>query len=373
MSCDHPVEQLPLVQRLWAGSWDGHSFATWIGEPEEDLAWDYLAKARREFGDWKKDLSTDEDPAVNGEAVAAAYNLLLAAEGSDWFWWYGKDKDSGNDERFDEAFRNTLKQVYSAMSKQAPAYLDEPILGAGAAPARKLPGMKETILLSMDDPLGDDNGPGGYTYPTNQVFLKGAYDIRHFEVSEDSTDVIFRLSLAGELTAPWGGDLGYCLQGVDVYIDTDGKPGSGSRPLFMGRNAFARSGSEWEFAVMANMDEVGLYDSAMKPVTQARVGAWGDAVTRSIVVRVPKSAVGKPDKNWSVIAFLVGHDGYAPGRVRPITPSAQEWTFGGSTNPSEPRIIDLVVPPGQNQKDVLAAFQTKGAPVELPGVPVIQQ
>ena len=368
----HPVEQLPLVQRLWAGSWDGHSFATWIGEPEENLAWEYLTKARREFGDWKQASSAQKGGASKDETVAAAYNLLLAAEGSDWFWWYGKDKDSGNDERFDEAFRNTLKQVYAAMSKPAPAYLDEAILGAGAAPPRKLPGMNETILLSADDPLGDDNGPGGYTYPTNPVFVKGAYDIRHFEVSEDTTDVIFRFSVAGELTAPWGGDLGYCLQGVDVYIDTDGKPGSGSRQLFAGRNALARSGSEWEFAVMANMDEVSLYDSGLKPVAQAKVGAWGDAVTRSIVVRVPKAVVGRPDKNWSVIAFLVGHDGYASGRVRPISPSAQEWTFGGSTNPSEPKIIDLVVPPGQSQKDVLGVFQTKGAPVELPGVRVIQ-
>jgi alpha-amylase/alpha-mannosidase (GH57 family) len=368
----HPLEQLPLVQRLWAGSWDGHSFATWIGEPEENLAWEYLAKARREFGDWKKGLGARKGTAADDEAAATAYNLLLAAEGSDWFWWYGKDKDSGNDERFDEAFRNTLKQVYATMSKQAPAYLDEPILGAGATQARKLPGMKETVLLSMDDPLGDDKGPGGYTYPTDPVFVKGAYDIRHFEVSEDTTDVIFRISIAGELTDPWGGDLGYCLQGVDIYIDTDGKPGSGSRQLFMGRNAFARSGSEWEFAVMANMDEVGLYDSGLKPVAQAKVGAWGDPVTRSMTVRVPKASVGKPDKNWKVIAFLVGHDGYSSGRVRPITPTAQEWTFGGSTNPSEPRIMDVVVPPGQNQKDVLGAFGTQGAPVELSGVNVIK-
>ncbi|MBN1504406.1 MAG: hypothetical protein JW952_05010 [Candidatus Eisenbacteria bacterium] len=375
----HPVEQLPAVERLWAGSWDGHSFATWIGEPEENLGWEYLTKARRDFGEWKEGLAGEKSGEKVGEkvgapeddVVAAAYDLILAAEGSDWFWWYGKDKDSGNDERFDEAFRNTLKQVYVTMSRPVPAYLDEPILGVGAAPARKLRGAKETVLYSAEDPPGDDNGPGGYTYPTNPVFVKGAYDIRHFEVSEDTTDVIFTLTIAGELTAPWGGDLGYCLQGVDVYVDIDGKPGSGSRSLFQGRNAFARSGSEWEFAVMANMDEVSLYGSDMKPVAPAKVGAWGDPATRSIIVRVPKAVVGKPDEEWSVIAFLVGHDGYSPGRVRPVTQTAQEWTFGGSTSPSEPRILDLVVPPAQDQKEILGAFQ-EGRPVELPGVRVIQ-
>ncbi len=361
---EHPVETLPPLERLWAGSWDSHSFATWIGEPEENLAWEYLSSARRAFEDWKNSGATEE-------AVASAYDLLMAAEGSDWFWWYGKDKDSGNDERFDEAFRNTLKQVYVLMGSGTPEELDEPILGVGATPVHKVPGQKEETLFSEDDPLGDDNGPGTYTYPLNNVFTKGAYDLRHFEVSVDTTDVIFRFSLAGELDAPWGGDLGYCLQGVDIYIDIDGKAGSGSRSLFNARNATAAPGSEWEFAVMANMDEVSLYDSSMKPIPQAKVATWGDSVTRSIVVRVPRQFVGRPDKNWRVIAFVVGHDGYAPGRVRPITPTAQEWTFGGGTSPLEPRIIDLVVSPGLSQKDILGAFRTTNKPAEIPGISVV--
>ena len=124
----HPLETLPTVEKLLAGSWDGHSFATWIGEPEEDLAWDDLALARRAFDEWKK---TGPDERVK----AQVYELLLAAEGSDWFWWYGKDKDSGNDERFDETFRNTLKQAYVLMGKEPPKYLSEPIIGAVVKPA----------------------------------------------------------------------------------------------------------------------------------------------------------------------------------------------------------------------------------------------
>jgi alpha-amylase/alpha-mannosidase (GH57 family) len=145
----HPLETLPVIDKLWAGSWDGHSFATWIGEPDEDAAWDDLALARRTFEEWKSGSAVGEGDKVGeqGKAAGAAvkapdarlvaqvYELLLAAEGSDWFWWYGKDKDSGNDERFDEAFRNTLKQAYVLMGKEPPKYLSEPIIGISARAA----------------------------------------------------------------------------------------------------------------------------------------------------------------------------------------------------------------------------------------------
>jgi carbohydrate-binding DOMON domain-containing protein len=120
------------------------------------------------------------------------------------------------------------------------------------------------------------------------------------------------------------------------------------------------------------MDEVGLYDSGLKRIPRARVAAWGDPLTRTITVKVPMEFVGKPNESWKVIAFVVGHDGYGPGRVRPITPAAQEWSFGGSVNSSlEPRIIDLIVPQGQTQKDILGVFNATEKLVEIPGVKVI--
>ena len=56
------------------------------------------------------------------------FGLHLIAEGSDWFWWYGSDQDSGNDGSFDEQYRNTLKGVYRALELEPPGYLDVPII-----------------------------------------------------------------------------------------------------------------------------------------------------------------------------------------------------------------------------------------------------
>ena len=53
---------------------------------------------------------------------------MLLAEGSDWFWWYGSDQSSGNDDYFGSAFRNLLKNVYISLDEKPPAYLDIPII-----------------------------------------------------------------------------------------------------------------------------------------------------------------------------------------------------------------------------------------------------
>ncbi|TKX82817.1 hypothetical protein EXE43_27450, partial [Halorubrum sp. SS5] len=41
-------------------------------------------------------------------------------------------------------------------------------------------------VSEFTDPQGDDNGPGGYTYPTNGAFREeeGAFDLRTFTVFE---------------------------------------------------------------------------------------------------------------------------------------------------------------------------------------------
>ena len=43
---------------------------------------------------------------------------MLLAEGSDWFWWYGSDQSSGNDDYFGSAFRNLLKNVYTSLDQE---------------------------------------------------------------------------------------------------------------------------------------------------------------------------------------------------------------------------------------------------------------
>ncbi len=113
----------PKIDTLWAGSWINHDFSTWIGEPEENLAWDYLATTRELLQKYVSGIRS-----ISPEALKKALDYMYVAEGSDWFWWFGSDQNSGNDEAFDQQFRNTLKQVYASLGETPPAFLDVPII-----------------------------------------------------------------------------------------------------------------------------------------------------------------------------------------------------------------------------------------------------
>jgi hypothetical protein len=76
----------------------------------------------------------DEGTPERQEAFERAYQEILAAEGSDWFWWYGEDQNSANDGAFDEIFRETLKNVYTILGEEPPAFLSESILMAQSVP-----------------------------------------------------------------------------------------------------------------------------------------------------------------------------------------------------------------------------------------------
>ncbi|MEK9136728.1 MAG: glycoside hydrolase family 57 protein, partial [Bacteroidota bacterium] len=94
----HPMELLPKMESLWPGSWINANFDTWIGEPEENRAWEYLLRARMDLersGIPQPDPSADA-PGSRTKAWYAyfAWEEMYAAEGSDWFWWYGYDQSA---------------------------------------------------------------------------------------------------------------------------------------------------------------------------------------------------------------------------------------------------------------------------------------
>ncbi len=115
------------VARLRAGSWIGSSFTTWIGHPEKNKAWALLAAARAE-AEWRFGASLME--RTEGPA-SRAWQALAAAEGSDWFWWFGEDHSSEQDAIFDAAFRDQLRAVYEAAGSAIPDALDVPIKKGG--------------------------------------------------------------------------------------------------------------------------------------------------------------------------------------------------------------------------------------------------
>src|SRR6185295_5914628 len=97
------------VEKLFSGSWINHDFYIWVGHAEDRRAWEYVYRTREDLLAAQRAKGAD---ASNDMALAHAWEELYIAEGSDWFWWYGDDHNSGNDNAFDTLFRTHLKNVY---------------------------------------------------------------------------------------------------------------------------------------------------------------------------------------------------------------------------------------------------------------------
>ncbi|OPY80747.1 MAG: Glycosyl hydrolase family 57 [Syntrophorhabdus sp. PtaU1.Bin153] len=111
------AEDFGSIPRTHAGSWIGHNFSIWIGQTEDNMGWSLLAETR--------EFLEKEDPERQNDD---AWESIFAAEGSDWFWWYGEDHSSENDEIFDFLFRENLANVYRFLGKEPAEVLAIPIL-----------------------------------------------------------------------------------------------------------------------------------------------------------------------------------------------------------------------------------------------------
>ncbi|MDX2271490.1 MAG: glycoside hydrolase [Cyanobacteriota bacterium] len=108
-----PTAVLPSEQ-LHSGSWIESDFTTWIGDPVKNRAWELLAQARQ---------------LIEGHprATEATWESLWAAEGSDWFWWFGMGHSSVHDATFDQLFREHLEAIYKQLGEAVPSALLQPL------------------------------------------------------------------------------------------------------------------------------------------------------------------------------------------------------------------------------------------------------
>ncbi len=539
----------PKLKNLWAGSWINHDFSTWIGEPEENEAWNRLGDARKVLSYYDM-LHRKQAPK---DVIAKAENLIYAAEGSDWFWWYGSDQDSGDDAAFDMMFRQTLIDMYKTLNEPVPENLYVPIVSAKSPPPQQpltgnitpvIDGLGEgpewsraaayrrqggamaagqvltaflmgndkknlylrldsarpwqeitggaaavyinvpsaekadpfprygdlmepkvtlgfgaayevlvtwkdnkpqaviapalggskwgqgtpvkiglggntielalpftalgdleagdklklrtavfsgqrvadmmpdegpatlvmpevgtvTPIITVEDPVGDDHGPGTYSYPTDVVFKKSVFDLTKFSAGEDSHgNLVFTFFIQGPIENVWNSPNGLSVQALDVYIDVDHKAGSGRRMLLPGRNAALSAKDAWDYAIWAEGWTPGVFkvDAKGNPQkTDIPLKVIVNAATHKVTLRVPKSAFGAGDPaGFGYAAVVLSQDGFpAPGvwRVRDVEQSAQQWRFGGApADSNHTRIIDLAWPKGASpsQEEILSQYK----------------
>lgn len=241
---------------------------------------------------------------------------------------------------------------------------------------------------TVDDPTGDDNGPGTYVYPAAGEFNAGAFDVTRFGVYNDGLNVNFVVTLAGDLRNPWGGNQ-ISVQRLNVYVR--GGAGAGSVPALPGTNA--RLAAPYDLVVTSDgFNDLGVRDAAGNTVGPASLLAL--PATRQIVASVPRTVLGSTNLStaqYAVVMMSHAGDGEGTGHVRPVYDRAywestagtdmwwiHDYRLGGGagvyngdidardTDTRDPNVVDILVPAGATQSQVLD--WTTASPVTLPYV-----
>ena len=144
-------------------------------------------------------------------------------------------------------------------------------------------------LGGFADPAGDDNGPGSYVYPTNPVYVPGAFDLTALDVFINGTEAYFVARIRGEVTNPFGGDQ-ISLQRLNVYL---GSSGGNPVPALPGTNL--NVAAPWSVVIVGDgrFNQAGAYAPDGTKLANATLIAVPE--THQIAVGIPLSALNGLD------------------------------------------------------------------------------
>jgi alpha-amylase/alpha-mannosidase (GH57 family) len=239
----------PVIPRIHSGSWIEASYRIWIGHAEDRLGWTALGKARDA-------VEAAQRSGGDGERLARALRHCYAAEGSDWFWWYGEDFASEQLAEFDALFRGHVVQAARLAGAPPPPEALQPIkrVEAAAPSAEARPLRDPTILLtpSLDGRettffewqgagLYRPGQPRGSMYGGSSAFgeLRFAFDLEALHLRLDPAESSPRATEVGNhlrVELVWRGR----QVEVDFELHPDGQRRDGRAPggVLAGQAAF---------------------------------------------------------------------------------------------------------------------------------------
>ena len=229
------------------------------------------------------------------------------------------------------------------------------------------------VLAEFPDPMGDDDGPGGYAYPLGQGRERGELDLVDYIVRRPVSRPIWGDSGAfWELDAYFAKAVATGLPGggfrapvLHVYVQVQAaKPGAaGSTETAFGEGELLRfdPAHPWDYVISADgwsaQAEIRSADGAYR----APVLAIWDIGQRRLSLRIGLekappllTSVMKGGSTWHYV--LVGaYDAARDGHFAALREGANLHDGGGAKDELAPRVFDLLAPPGTCQASELAS------------------
>lgn len=214
--------------------------------------------------------------------------------------------------------------------------------------------------VSFKDPSNDDNGPGNYTYPTDQVYKRGSFDMTAFDVKVSGKKVDFGVTFASPLEDPWRMGNGFSVQMVFIFIDN--KEG-GQKEGPPGTNVTFAEGNEWDYMVVLSPQPPGRVKTEVEQkmaaqqasvIIPTRVKGAGRTISAS--VDLDQLGGGDPSQ-WGYQVVVQSNEGFPEGKdllTRKVNEYEGQHRFGGGTDSDcDPHAIDILDDGEGSQKAML--------------------
>jgi hypothetical protein len=293
---------------------------------------------------------------------------------------------------------------------------------------------KSDGLWTIEDPHGDDRGEGNLVYPLESDMRSGDLDLISLTAKEEKGGTRFEARFARPIPNPGtrvidagGGTLadiarfGFYTTNIDIYVDLDRKPGSGSINTLPGRRMTVDPDFAWERVICLTPRPSDAASAAKRLIAKTlkkeareenpKVDQTDDRRIEAEVAREVESKIffptqisvsgsrvrfwvpgevlngpAKPTYGYAIavsgadieqrfkMGAAIGLDSLGDEQglmILPIGPSPSRERFGGGRDGdfTQPQVVDIVVPPGKNQAGVLGDYDARsGRYAVLPGV-----
>ncbi len=199
------------------------------------------------------------------------------------------------------------------------------------------------LLAEVEDPAGDDHGPGGrYRYPQDAGYAQARpADIRRVRVAEAGGALRVELQTAGIITS-WNPPNGFDHVAFTVFVELPGREGgSAVMPL---QDATLPAGMRWHLRLRAHG-----WSNALFAAEGADAAHEGRAVTPVAAIEVDRErstvAFVLPATTPGLGASLAGARVYVStwdwdGGFRPLAPEGGANRFGGGQEGRDPKVMD---------------------------------
>lgn len=219
-------------------------------------------------------------------------------------------------------------------------------------------------IISFIDPVGDIHGPGNYRHPELIEDFKGSLDLRKIVVDEKYGERVITVEFSA-LDNPYSAPFGFSLPIIDIYVDINKRPGLGRTALLDGRKAYTVSEDAWEYCISISGWEKAVYNTAGRKIGEPQISV--SPLDKTINIFVPEELISASIENWGVIPVVMASD--EEGRLIKVKADKGDNLdeFRGRKIESDTNIIDVIVPSGSRQKDILGANR-RGRAIELPAL-----